>query len=46
MRGDVSRRRRHCRALTRRGLRGVEPVISDSHAGLEASIAKTFKATR
>ena len=33
------------RSLTRRGLRGVKLVISDSHVGLKAAIAKVFKAT-
>ncbi len=33
------------RSLMRRGLRGVKLVISDSHLGLKASIAKIFKAT-
>lgn len=33
------------RSLSRRGLRGVKLVISDSHAGLKAAIAKVFKAT-
>jgi len=33
------------RSLTRRGLRGVKLVISDSHLGLKAAIAKVFKAT-
>ena len=33
------------RGLTRRGLRGVKLVISDSHLGLKAAIAKIFKAT-
>jgi len=34
------------RSLTRRGLRGVKLVISDSHSGLKAAIAKIFHATR
>ena len=33
------------RKLTHRGLRGVKLVISDSHVGLKAAIAKVFKAT-
>ena len=33
------------RSLSRRGLRGVKLVISDSHSGLKAAIAKVFKAT-
>jgi len=33
-------------SLTRRGLRGVKLVISDSHSGLKAAIAKIFQATR
>ena len=33
------------RSLSRRGLRGVKLVISDSHLGLKAAIAKVFKAT-
>jgi len=33
------------RSLTRRGLRGVKLVISDSHSGLKAAIAKIFQAT-
>lgn len=33
------------RSLSRRGLRGVKLVISDSHIGLKAAIAKVFKAT-
>jgi putative transposase len=33
------------RDLTRRGLRGVKLVISDSHLGLKAAIAKVFTAT-
>ncbi len=33
------------RSLARRGLRGVKLVISDSHSGLKAAIAKVFKAT-
>jgi putative transposase len=33
------------RSLSRRGLRGVKLVISDSHVGLKAAIAKVFKAT-
>src|SRR5271165_6021679 len=32
------------RSLSRRGLRGVKLVISDSHVGLKAAIAKVFKA--
>jgi putative transposase len=32
------------RSLTRRGLRGVRLVISDSHVGLKAAIAKVLKA--
>jgi len=33
------------RSLTRRGLRGVKLVISDSHEGIKAAIAKVLKAT-
>ena len=33
------------RSLSRRGLRGVKLVISDSHVGLKAAIAKVFNAT-
>ncbi len=33
------------RSLTRRGLRGVKLVISDSHEGLKAAIGKVLKAT-
>jgi putative transposase len=33
------------RGLSHRGLRGVKLVISDSHVGLKAAIAKVFKAT-
>jgi putative transposase len=33
------------RSLSRRGLRGVKLVISDSHVGLKAAISKVFKAT-
>jgi putative transposase len=33
------------RSLTRRGLRGVKLVISDSHEGIKAAAAKVFKAT-
>ncbi len=33
------------RSLSQRGLRGVKLVISDSHLGLKAAIAKVFKAT-
>jgi putative transposase len=33
------------RSLTRRGLRGVKLVISDSHEGLKAAVAKVLKAT-
>jgi putative transposase len=33
------------RSLTRRGLRGVKLVISDSHEGLKAATAKVLKAT-
>jgi putative transposase len=33
------------RTLSRRGLRGVKLVISDSHVGLKAAISKVFKAT-
>lgn len=33
------------RSLSRRGLRGVKLVISDSHIGIKAAIAKVFKAT-
>ncbi len=33
------------RTLTHRGLRGVKLVISDSHVGLKAAIAKVFNAT-
>jgi putative transposase len=33
------------RSLTRRGLRGVKLVISDSHEGLKAAVAKVLNAT-
>jgi putative transposase len=33
------------RSLNRRGLRGVKLVISDSHEGIEAAVAKVLKAT-
>ena len=33
------------RDLSRRGLRGVKLVISDSHVGLKTAISKVFKAT-
>jgi len=33
------------RSLTRRGLRGVKLVISDSHSGIKASVGKVFTAT-
>jgi putative transposase len=33
------------RSLTRRGLRGVKLVISDSHEGLKAAVSKVFSAT-
>src|SRR6266513_342775 len=33
------------RSLTRRGLRGVKLVISDSHEGLKAAASKVLKAT-
>ena len=33
------------RKLTRRGLRGVELVISDAHEGLKAAVAKVLNAT-
>jgi putative transposase len=33
------------RSLSRRGLRGVKLVISDSHADLKAAVAKVFKVT-
>jgi len=33
------------RSLNRRGLRGVKLVISDSHEGIKAAIAKVLKAT-
>lgn len=33
------------RGLTRRGLRGVRLVISDSHEGVKAAAAKVLKAT-
>lgn len=33
------------RSLARRGLRGVKLVISDSHEGIKASVAKVFSAT-
>ena len=33
------------RSLTRRGLRGVKLVISDSHEGLKAAVAKVLKGT-
>lgn len=32
-------------SLARRGLRGVKLVISDSHEGIKASVAKVFSAT-
>ena len=34
------------RSLARRGLRGVKLLISDSHKGIKASVAKVFSATR
>ena len=33
------------RSLMRRGLRGVKLVISDSHEGIKAAVAKVLKAT-
>jgi putative transposase len=33
------------RSLTRRGLRGVKLVISDSHEGIKAAASKVLKAT-
>jgi putative transposase len=33
------------RSLTRRGLRGVKLVISDSHEGIKAAVGKVLKAT-
>ena len=33
------------RSLSRRGLRGVKLVISDSHVGLKAAVSKVFKST-
>ena len=33
------------RELTRRGLRGVKPVISDAHEGIEAAVSKVLNAT-
>ena len=33
------------RSLTRRGLRGVKLVVSDSHEGIKASVARVFNAT-
>src|SRR5690606_31330189 len=33
------------RSLARRGLRGVKLVISDSHEGIKAAVAKVFCAT-
>lgn len=33
------------RSLTRRGLRGVKLVISDSHEGIKAAVSKVLKAT-
>jgi putative transposase len=33
------------RSLTRRGLRGVKLVISDSHEGIKAAVAKVLKTT-
>ncbi len=33
------------RELTNRGLRGVKLIISDSHVGIKAAIAKVFNAT-
>jgi putative transposase len=33
------------RSLTRRGLRGVRLVISDSHEGIKAAVSKVFKAS-
>ena len=33
------------RSLTRRGLRGVKLVISDSHEGIKAAVGKVFKAS-
>lgn len=33
------------RALTRRGLRGVELVVSDAHEGLKAAVAKVLSAS-
>jgi putative transposase len=34
------------RSLMRRGLRSVKLVISDSHEGIKAAVAKVLKATR
>ncbi|WQP40181.1 transposase (plasmid) [Sinorhizobium medicae] len=33
------------RKLTRRGLRGVKPVVSDAHEGLKAAVTKVLSAT-
>jgi putative transposase len=33
------------RSLARRGLRGVELVVSDAHKGLKAAVTKVFRAT-
>ena len=33
------------RKLTRRGLRGVKPVISDAHEGIKAAVSKVLSAT-
>ena len=33
------------RELTRRGLRGVKPVISDAHEGIKAAVSKVLNAT-
>ena len=33
------------RELTRRGLRGVKPVIFDAHEGIEAAVSKVLNAT-
>jgi putative transposase len=33
------------RKLARRGLRGVEPVISDTHEGIKATVSKVVNAS-
>lgn len=33
------------RKLTRRGVRGVKPVVSDAHEGIKASVSKVLSAT-